>query len=186
MQNIYLAGIGNSGPQHWQAIWRSQDEDGLWVEHADWDIVARETWVEETRRALEPVKGPAVFIAHSLGCLLAAEYLSQHGAGPIVGALLVAVPDVTGPSFPREATGFRRAIELRMPVPSIVVASSDDPYGSLEHARQVAAHWQSELKHAGMAGHINADSKLAAWSEGRVMLEQLISGRTRRETFPRR
>lgn len=172
MRKIYLAGIGNSGPQHWQAIWHAQNDQGTWVEHQDWDVVSRDVWVEETHRTLQRVGSPVMFIAHSLGCLLAAEYLAQYGASQVAGALLVAVPDVAGPAFPREATGFRPAIELTMPVPSLLVASSDDPYGSLEHARRVAARWGSRLKEIGSAGHINADSQLGAWAQGAGFLEQ--------------
>lgn len=172
MRKVYLAGIGNSGPQHWQYLWHAQDGGGIWVEHADWDVVSRAVWVDETRRALEGVAEPVVFVAHSLGCLLAAEYLAAHGTEGIAGAFLVSVPDVHGPSFPAEATGFRAAQALTMPVKSTMVASRDDPYGSAEHAQQVAARWGSDLKDVGSAGHINASSGLGRWSDGAQWLDQ--------------
>ena len=36
MTYVFLAGIGNSEAEHWQAIWH-RALGGRWVEHADWD-----------------------------------------------------------------------------------------------------------------------------------------------------
>ena len=43
---VFLAGIRNSGPQHWQRLW-NEDLGGLWVEHADWENPERDAWVLE-------------------------------------------------------------------------------------------------------------------------------------------
>jgi predicted alpha/beta hydrolase family esterase len=57
--------------------------------------------------------------------------------------------------------------------PSIVVASSDDPYLTLDRARAFAEAWGSRFVEIGPAGHINADSGYGEWPEGEQMLAQL-------------
>ena len=115
-----------------------------------------------------------VLVAHSLGCLLVAHWAAASANGHIHGALLVAVPDPEGPSFPKEASGFSPLPVRPLGFPSVVVASADDPYGSAEHAARCAAAWGSRLVEVGAAGHINSASGLGAWSDGFALLRQLL------------
>ena len=52
--------------------------------------------------------------------------------------LLVAPSDPEGANYPKEPTGFSPVPRLRLPFPSIVVTSDDDPYVSLDRARVLA------------------------------------------------
>ena len=61
----------------------------------------------------------------------------------------------------------------RIPFPTIVVASDDDPYVSLERARLFAASWQSELVIVPGAGHLNSDGGLGDWPDGLALLERM-------------
>jgi predicted alpha/beta hydrolase family esterase len=54
--------------------------------------------------------------------------------------------------------------------PSIVIASTNDVYVSVERARQFADAWGSRLVLIGDAGHINGDSGHGPWPEGEKML----------------
>jgi hypothetical protein len=58
----------------------------------------------------------------------------------------------------------------RLPFPSLVVASTDDPYVSVARAEAFAAAWDSRLVTIGPAGHINGASGHGAWPEGEAML----------------
>jgi predicted alpha/beta hydrolase family esterase len=60
-----------------------------------------------------------------------------------------------------------------MPFESLVVASTNDPFGSLEAQANLAAAWGAELQSIGARGHINADSGLGNWPQGRNWLEKL-------------
>ncbi|MGK3992155.1 RBBP9/YdeN family alpha/beta hydrolase [Sorangium sp. So ce1024] len=171
---VFLAGIGNSGPTHWQSHWFRAAERAHWVEHADWDNVACATWIAELDAALRSIKGPKVLIAHSLACLLVAEWGKQHSDPDVLGAFLVSVPDPSGPQFPKEAVGFGSPLESRLPVPAIMVASANDPYGSLPYAQRVAAHWGIELVNIGEKGHINAKSELGEWKEGKHLFDHFV------------
>ena len=58
---------------------------------------------------------------------------------------------------------------------SLVVASRNDSFGSLAHARDCATAWGSELVDIGQAGHINAESGHGEWHEGYALFQQFAS-----------
>jgi predicted alpha/beta hydrolase family esterase len=173
-QIVYLAGIDNSGPQHWQSLWREQ-HGGVWVEHADWQHPDRDLWVADLDATLRGLSSEKLIVAHSLGCLLLAEWAQDHADAGLGGAFLVAPPDVEAPSFPSHATGFRTVFELALPCPAAVVASDDDAYATLDYARRLTAHWRARLIEVGRKGHINAASGLGAWDEGWQHLQAFAS-----------
>jgi predicted alpha/beta hydrolase family esterase len=94
----------------------------------------------------------------------------------VKAAFLVAAPDPAGPEFPAAAAGFAPVPRLRLPFPSLLVASSDDPYSTLAYSRACAAAWGSSLAEIGARGHINSSSNLGEWDEGRELLSRLAGG----------
>jgi predicted alpha/beta hydrolase family esterase len=166
MTYVFVAGIGNSGAEHWQSRWYGRADEGVWVEHASWDNPVRDEWVKDLDDALRAIAGPRIVIAHSLGCSLLIEWASQHDCDELAGAFLVSVPDVHGSAFPPEAIGFGAPHYVPLPFETVVVASEDDPYGSLEHCSSVAERIGARLVTVGRKGHINADSALGDWDEG--------------------
>ncbi len=62
----------------------------------------------------------------------------------------------------------------KLPFPSILVTSEDDPWIKLSRARQVAEAWGSRLVSIGPAGHINTASGHGPWPEGRRLLDELL------------
>ena len=61
-----------------------------------------------------------------------------------------------------------------LPFPSVVVASTDDPYVAPARAEQFARAWGSRIVTLTGAGHVNTDSGFGAWDEGRRLLEELL------------
>ncbi|MFD9501490.1 RBBP9/YdeN family alpha/beta hydrolase [Streptomyces sp. NPDC060035] len=164
--HVFIAGISNSGPAHWQSVWRSRMANSVWVEHSSWDTPVRDVWVKELDDALRAIEGPKVLIAHSLGCTLVAEWASAHQDETVAGAFLVAMPDVSGAAFPTAAVGFDSSRHGRLPFPAVVVASENDPYGSLEHAAAGAEQLGARLVNVGRKGHLNVESGVGDWPEG--------------------
>jgi predicted alpha/beta hydrolase family esterase len=165
MKIIYLAGINNSGPGHWQYAWFHR-LGGLWVDHQDWDTPKAGDWVEDLEQALAKNPGPKILVAHSLGTLLVAQWAENHRDPGIKGAFLVAPPDVSSFIFPRAVEGFQAPREAPLPFPSVLVASRNDPYSSFEYAEKLAAQWGARLIDVGEKGHINLRSGLGDWKEG--------------------
>ncbi|MGH9421666.1 MAG: RBBP9/YdeN family alpha/beta hydrolase, partial [Thermoanaerobaculia bacterium] len=62
----------------------------------------------------------------------------------------------------------------RLRFPSIVVASSNDEFVTLERAKEFADAWGSRFVPIGEAGHINTESNLGEWEFGRTLLDELI------------
>jgi uncharacterized protein len=112
-----------------------------------------------------------VLIGHSLGCTTIAHWAAKHQV-PIKGALLVAPSDIEQPVYTFPATGFAPIPLLKLPFPSIVVASEDDPWVSIERAKFFASSWGSSFINIGEAGHINVPSGYGPWEEGLTILEQ--------------
>jgi predicted alpha/beta hydrolase family esterase len=172
---LILPGLGNSGPGHWQSLWELDDPSCRRVLQDDWDAPDCAAWVARLAEALESVAGPVVLAAHSAACAMVAHWAVDAGAGlvKVRGALLVAPSDPAGPNYPAGPAGFAPVPQVPLPFASITVASDNDPYVTLERARQYAAAWGSELVVLPGAGHINVASGHGAWPEGRKLLSRL-------------
>jgi len=171
---LILPGIGNSGPEHWQSIWEKNNPKFVRIQQNDWDKPVCEEWSETLEETLSGLGSNVILVAHSLACALVAHWASNTKE-IVRGALLVAPPDPEGSSFPKEAVGFSNMPMKPFPFPSIVVASTNDPYGSLEFAKSSATAWGSRFISIGAAGHINSQSGLGEWSEGFAILKQLAA-----------
>jgi predicted alpha/beta hydrolase family esterase len=60
-------------------------------------------------------------------------------------------------------------------VPSLVIASSDDPYVNVERAKVFAKAWGSDYCEIPELGHINSASRLQVWPQGLLLLGQLLA-----------
>ena len=173
---LLLPGWLDSGPAHWQSRWealhghrRVVQDDWLWPRRGDW--MAR---LDETLLTLPADAAPAVLVAHSLGCQLAAAWAahSRHTAR-VRAALLVAPPDTERDDMPPNLFNWRPIVRQPLPFASLVVHSDDDPYCAVDRAAQMAADWGSRCVSAGRRGHLNGDSGLGDWPEGLALLAAL-------------
>ena len=94
----------------------------------------------------------------------------------VLGAVLVAVPDPRADAFPSEASSFGQVPRSPLPFPALMVASSNDPFSSLDYSREVAHDWGASHMSVGPLGHINAGSGLGAWDEGQRLLRAFVAG----------
>lgn len=177
-QVLVLPGYMNSGAGHWQTRWEFLCPTFERVPMHDWDHPVRDTWCRTLDTAVRAAHRPVVLAAHSLGCLTvafwAAQYASAECLAKVAGALLVAVPDPDGTAFPQDAAGFEPVPLSKLPFASVVVASTDDPYGSVSFSQRCAAAWGSRWYEIGARGHINADSGLGDWENGQRWLASLV------------
>jgi len=167
---ITLPGIGGSGDNHWETLWELSDPSIRRFQPPDWNRPQLTSWCDALQNAVEAARHPAILIAHSLACLLVAHWAARSRLS-IAGVFLVAVPDPDGPVFPVEADSFRAVPGNRLPFQSLIVASEDDPYGSLDYVRRRSEQWGSTMVNIGKCGHINELCNLGAWPAGRSLLE---------------
>lgn len=173
---LTVPGLSNSGPGHWQTLWEESLPNCRRVDLGLWDDPHRNTWVNKINLAIQRADRPVVLVAHSLGCLAVAWWaeFEQPRDGKVIGALLVAPPDVELRPIDRRLTRFAPFPHGELPFPSFLVASRTDPYMGFGQARQLARAWGSRFADAGEAGHINAESDLGEWTFGRLLLNQLL------------
>ncbi|AEG91138.1 RBBP9/YdeN family alpha/beta hydrolase [Ramlibacter tataouinensis] len=172
---LLLPGWGNSGPQHWQSLWE-QRHGYARVEQHEWAKPLRGDWVARLEEALLSCDEPAVLVAHSLGCILVAAWAARsRNTNRVKAALLVAPADTERPAIREQLPSWSPIPLRRLPFPGVLVASRNDPYCALERARLFAHAWGSQFMDYGDCGHINADSGLASWPEGHVLLQDLIN-----------
>ena len=94
----------------------------------------------------------------------------------LAGAFLVAPSDVEDRThLPENLYGFEPMPLARFPVPSLVVASHNDPYVSVARAERFAPGWRADFCNVGEQGHINSASKLQNWPQGLLLLGQLLA-----------
>lgn len=176
---VIVPGLGNSGPQHWQRLWQADLPDRtIAVEQADWDRPDFGDWLLRLDAVIASCATAPVIVAHSLSCALVAHWANGNWAGahdrPVAGALLVAPADVDSDAHtPPETRDFRPMPMLTLPFPSVVVASSDDPFVTRDRAAAFAIAWGSRFVNIGAAGHINSAAGFGHWPLGRLLLDEL-------------
>ncbi|MGX5720091.1 RBBP9/YdeN family alpha/beta hydrolase [Shinella zoogloeoides] len=172
---LIIPGYSNSGPDHWQSRWQSKLSTARRVEQAEWAKPVREDWVQRVVEDVAAATKPVVIVAHSLG-VASAIHAVPHLGDKVAGAFLVAPPDVANPDIrPKHFMSFGPYPRDPLPFPSLVVASRNDPFGTYEHADDIAAAWGSLLLDAGESGHINAESGHGPWPEGTMVFAQFLS-----------
>ena len=170
---LILPGFENSGPAHWQSRWEAEHPEYRRVEQSDWFQPQVGDWVGTLAAAIAAAPEPVVLVAHSLGCVTVAHWVARGGhTSRVRGALLVAPADVDTAEVP-ELVNFRPVPLVPLPFPSIVVAGDDDPWAALPRCETFAAAWGSRLVVIPGGGHVNADSGLGSWPQGKELLAEL-------------
>jgi len=171
---LLLPGWLDSGPTHWQSRWEALHGDRR-VQQDDWQWPKRGDWMARLDEVVLESDEPIVLVAHSLGCHLVAAW-AAHSAHTdrVEAALLVAVPDTERDDMPPNLFNWRPIVRERLPFASLAVISADDPYCSPERAAQLASAWGSATFAIGGCGHINGDSGLGDWPQGRVLMHELL------------
>ena len=172
---LLLPGWLDSGAAHWQTRWEALHGDRR-VEQDDWLWPRRGDWMARLDEVLLESEAPAVLVAHSLGCHLIAAWAahSQHTAR-VRAALLVAPPDAERDDMPPNLFNWRPIVRAPLPFASLTVISRNDPYCSVDRAEALARDWGSAAFDIGERGHINGESGLCDWPQGRRLLASLLA-----------
>ena len=172
---LILPGWQNSGPDHWQSRWEALHGYRR-VEQHDWMHPRRGDWIAHLEDVILSTEGPVVLVAHSLGCILTAAWAQvSRSTARVQGALLVAPGDAEREALRPVLPSWSPIVRQRLPFPSVLVGSHNDPYCSFERAQGLAHDWGSSFIDLGERGHINAESGLGDWPEGHAMLHALMN-----------
>lgn len=170
---LLLPGWQDSGPDHWQSRWQAL-HGYMRVEQHDWMQPLRGDWMAQLEEAVLAAPAPVVLAAHSLGCILTAAWAAHsRNTHRVKAALLVAPGDPEREELRAALKSWSPVVLQRLPFPSVLLGSHNDPYCSLQRAQAFASAWGSAFVDYGNKGHINADSGLGDWPQGNEILKQL-------------
>jgi predicted alpha/beta hydrolase family esterase len=177
---LIVAGHTGAGPDHWQTRLITKLKAARLVEQDDWLYGSLDVAIARIVNAVATAPKPVVFVGHSVGSALVPHAISALTTAKVVdrikGAFLV-----TPPSEKSLATlhgidaRFQHIPRDPLPFPSVLVASSNDPYATLEDSADMALAWGSKLIEAGAAGHINMESGHGPWPEGMMSFAGFLS-----------
>ena len=170
---LIIPGYGGSGSEHWQSYWEKEYENIQRVEQDDWGNSQLDVWLERLNDVIQSLDEDCILVGHSLACSLVAHWASKYQSKYIKGAFLVSSSDVDSSQHTPDAVRNFSPMPLSLlPFPSLVIASEDDPYVSLERSQFFARKWGSEFVNIGAFGHINADSALKSWDLGKKLFAE--------------
>lgn len=172
---LTVPGLASSGPAHWQTLWEKDFPTKFHrVEQKNWDLPVCNDWVERLNEEIQKLQHPVYLIAHSLGCLTVVHWANKHSSDNIKGAFLVAPADAETSRNLSFVEGFSPIPRTQLPFDSLVIASTNDHYASIERTTEFAKAWGSKLINIGAKGHINANSRIGIWPYGQTLLENFI------------
>ena len=171
---INIPGLHNSDKDHWQSHFeRLYPSEIKRVNQSNWDAPNCETWIEKIENDLISLNhSELILIGHSIGCMAIVKWYEKF-RHKIKGALLVAPSDAERDDYPKNIKGFTPIPVIKLPFPSIVVASTNDFVTDMERSQEFATNWGSELIVLENAGHIESASGYGNWAKGIQLLNKL-------------
>jgi len=175
---LIIAGQEGLCDDHWQARWLARLPTARLVKASAARPPDYDKWAGRIVAAVIEARLPAIAVAHGSGITALLHAAGQLPEGKLAGAFLVAAEDpqcrgFTGEADKPECDGAdadakaAAALPLKpLPFPSLLVASSNSPYCSLEQAKVFASAWGAKLVEAGDSGHIDDQSGHGPWPEG--------------------
>ncbi|HMO45680.1 MAG TPA: alpha/beta fold hydrolase [Rubrivivax sp.] len=182
---LIVPGLRDAVATHWQTLLearlRSAGQPVASVPplgREDLDCARKVAAIE---RAAQSVGGPIVLVAHSGGCIMVAHWALQTQRA-VQGALLATPPDFEAPmpqGYPTldalRAGGWLPVPRTRLPFPSLVAASRDDPLADFDRVAVLARDWGGRLVDLGFVGHLNPASGYGEWRRAEDFIAELAA-----------
>ncbi|RQR67766.1 alpha/beta hydrolase [Burkholderia sp. Bp9126] len=176
---LLVPGLRDHVEDHWQTILARQLPNARTVPPLTRDKLSCAARIEALDQALADITGPVVLVAHSAGVVTTVHWAQRHRR-EIKGALLAAPPDFDSPlpdGYPTmeilRQQGWLPTPRTKLPFPSIVAASTNDPLARVERVAELANAWGSRLVNVGAVGHLNPASGFGAWPRALEFVTEL-------------
>lgn len=180
---LIVPGLRDHVAQHWQTLLEARLRSaGRGVAGVpamgrdDLDCAPRVAAIEQTAQS---VTGPIVIVAHSGGCVMVAHW-ARRTRRPVLGALLATPPEfdrAMPDGYPMleelRAGGWLPMPRERLPFPSIVAASRNDPLARFIGVAELARNWGGTLVDLGEVGHLNPASGFGHWPRADEFIREL-------------
>jgi predicted alpha/beta hydrolase family esterase len=176
---LIVPGLRGHVADHWQTILETELPKAVTVPRMEGYNLSCDAWVRALDRSLAAIEGPVILVAHSAGVMMVVHWAMKHRR-PIQGALLAAPPDFDSPlpeGYPSEETlsnnGWVPTPMEKLPFPSIVAASTNDPLARFTRVLQMARAWGSRVVRVGNVGHLNPASGYGRWPKAHEFIAEL-------------
>jgi uncharacterized protein len=178
---VFVPGLRDHVPDHWQTLLAERLPGSVTVPRMATDKLSCAAWIGQVERTLAEIQGPVILVAHSGGVMMVVHWAGRHRR-PIHGALLAAPADLDSPlpaGYPTLETlrqgGWLPVPRERLPFPSILAASTNDPLAHPGRVAQYAADWGSRLVDLGAVGHLNPAAGYGEWPRAQEFIRQLAA-----------
>ena len=178
---LIVPGLRDHVAEHWQTLLERKLPNARSVPRLETDKLSRAAWVAALDRSLAQIEGPVVLVAHSAGVMITVHWANAHQR-PIHGALLAAPADLERPlpgGYPSQQVlldnGWLPIPRTRLPFPSIVAASTNDPLAQYERVTSLAMYWGSEVVNVGAVGHLNPAAGYGEWTDAEGFVARLAA-----------
>jgi predicted alpha/beta hydrolase family esterase len=176
---LFVPGLRDYMPDHWQTLLEQKLPKATAVPRMERDKMSCAVWVAKLDESLAQIEDPVVLAAHSGGCMIVVHWAQRHRRA-IKGALLATPPDFESPlpeGYPTQEAlmqgGWLPTPHGRLPFPSIVAASTNDPLGRIERVKALADAWGSRFVNVGNVGHLNPAAGYGPWPRAEELIREL-------------
>ncbi|MDG0025805.1 alpha/beta hydrolase [Trinickia sp. Y13] len=177
---LIVPGLRDHVEDHWQTHLERMTPGSRRVPPLERDKLSCAVRVAALDAALAQIEGPVILAAHSAGVMIAVHWARCHRR-PIHGALLAAPADLETPmpeGYPTQETlarhGWLPIPRERLPFPSIVAGSTNDPLAALDRVEAFAHSWGSRFVNVGAVGHLNPAAGYGAWPQAQALIGALV------------
>ncbi|VWB73062.1 alpha/beta hydrolase [Burkholderia lata] len=178
---LIVPGLRDHVEDHWQTHLERRLPNARSVAPLEADKLSRAARVAALDAALAEIDGPVILVAHSAGVMITVHWARQ-ATRKIYGALLAAPADLESPmpaGYPApdaiDANGWTPIPTGRLPFPSIVAASRNDPLARFERVEALAAGWGGKLVDLGEVGHLNPASGYGEWRDAERLIREVAA-----------
>lgn len=176
---LIVPGLRDHVADHWQTLLENVLPGSRSVAPLEHDKLSCAARVAALDSALARIEGPVVLVAHSAGVMIVVHWAQRH-RHEIAGALLATPPDFEAPmpdGYPTQEAlrqnGWLPTPRAKLPFPSIVAASTNDPLARLDRVTELANDWGSQLVNLGAVGHLNPAAGYGEWPRAQELIVEL-------------
>ena len=177
---LIVPGLRDHVAGHWQTLLAQTLPNAACVPPLEHDGLSCAARVAALDAALAKIDGPVILVAHSAGVMITVHWAKQHD-GRVHGGLLATPGDLEAPLpavYPSfdvlAANGWHPIPRERLPFPSIVGASRNDPLAQFERVQGMARDWGSRLVDLGEVGHLNPAAGFGEWPRATTLISELL------------
>lgn len=178
---VIVPGMRDHVEAHWQTWLAHVSPNSLSVPPLGREDLSLDLHVRALEHCVAQASEQVQLVAHSAGCITVAHWAGQSQlTARVQSAFLAAPPDLDTPlpkGYPLPAEldsgGWLPVPRIRLPFPTWVGLSENDPLGRLDEIERLAQDWDAQTLKLGAVGHLNPQFGFGPWPAVLNILQRL-------------